>query len=225
MKLVSQKALERAPEGARAQMSQVSRGEDNLGFVAPDSQLVGTAEHRDAGLDPEALLDDFELNKMGRLNDLHELHEMPSRVRALDGRSHAGFVAVGAHRMRQQEAQEERRARGNFLVHQHSLPNHLGGGVEVHRGCDKVSGSVAREEPTCEAEQSCEMRLGRRRRQARDWNGCFGILPTSHIANLCAARVRREALRRYVCFGTWMDSRYFTRFSNRTGPRSTSDST
>jgi hypothetical protein len=210
MKLVSQKAFERAPEVARPQMPPVICGEHDLSLVAAGSDLVRTSKRRDAAFDPEALLDHFELHEMGRLNDLDALHQMSSVVRALEGGSNAGLVALGPHRVWQQDTQEEWRAHGDLLVQQHSLPNRFGAGVQVNRGRDHLSRCVSREQPTHEAEPPPCMWLRSPRRRARARNGYVVVLSTGHLEVSPPQGQGGMLSGSYFCRSNWIDSTYFT---------------
>lgn len=116
MKLMGQKSFNRAPQAARPQLPPVIRAEHDLSLAAAGSKLVRTSKRRDAAFDPEALLDHFELQETGPLNDRDALHHISSLVPAMDDRSDAGLVAFGPHRVWQQDPQQEWRARGNLLV-------------------------------------------------------------------------------------------------------------
>jgi hypothetical protein len=154
MKLASQNSFQGSPKGTRPQVAMIIRRKHDLRLVAAWADLIRASKRSDAAFDPEMLFDNVKLHEVGRLNNHDALDEMSSIVSALDGGANASLVAFGSHRVRQQEAQEERRTNGDVLVQQHLSPNHFRGFLKVSRGRNHLNHSVSREQPTDEPEPS-----------------------------------------------------------------------
>jgi hypothetical protein len=103
-----------------------------------------------ATFDPQTLLDDLELQQMGRLNFGDSLEQIPSSVPAAHCRPNAILVAFGSNWVRKQCAKKERRAPGNFLEKHEVIPDCFRAGVEVKPRRDGFAQPFAREEPTHE---------------------------------------------------------------------------
>jgi NADPH-dependent glutamate synthase beta subunit-like oxidoreductase len=68
VKLAHQERFQRPPQQAGTQVRQVIRGQQHVGGILTAMDLVRTAKRKGAALDPQTLLNDLELEKMGRFN-------------------------------------------------------------------------------------------------------------------------------------------------------------
>jgi hypothetical protein len=99
VKLVTQKPLQGAPQGARPQVPPVIRGEHDLSLLAARPDLVRAPAQRNAVLNPDMLVHHLEPQQMGRFHYQNALHQFAAPVSAQYVRSHRGLISFGAHRI------------------------------------------------------------------------------------------------------------------------------
>ena len=77
MQLVGEQSLEGTPQPARPQMPAILRGERNLGAAAIGTELVRAFDRRQAALDAQMLLEDFEAHEPGRSRTVIRFNSPP----------------------------------------------------------------------------------------------------------------------------------------------------
>ncbi|HYL35774.1 MAG TPA: hypothetical protein VEV17_07675 [Bryobacteraceae bacterium] len=97
VKLAHQERFQRPPQEAGPQVRPVIGDQHHVGRIATGMDLVRTAKRTGATLDPQTLLNDFELQQMGRFNAGDALYQIPFPVSAADRCPNAGLVAFGSN--------------------------------------------------------------------------------------------------------------------------------
>lgn len=163
MELADQKALQIAPQPARAQITPVNCCEHNVGAIARAPNLARPSERDDSPLDSQMLFDDFELYKARRLNHRDAFYQVSTFIDALDQCPDAALVTFGCDGVRQQHAKKKWRTAGNFLVEHESRPNRFLSGVEVKSRCERFAHGIAREQITYRFLAGCHSAVPRRK--------------------------------------------------------------
>jgi len=68
VKLAHQERFQRTPQEAGTQVRPVIGGQQHVGCIVTGMDFVRTAKREGAALDPQTLLNDLELEEMGRFN-------------------------------------------------------------------------------------------------------------------------------------------------------------
>ena len=176
VELAHQERFQRTPQIPRAQVRPVIRDQHDVARIALRLDLVRTAPREDAALDPQTLLDDFELQQMRWFNRDDALGQIPSPVSAADRCANAGLVAFGSDRVGQHRAKQEGRAPWNFLIEQEVIPDLFRAAIEGNPCRDSFVHAFAREQPTQEPRRICPQARCRHRFSHR----YFGIPANRH---------------------------------------------
>ena len=147
MESVQEKRLQKLPQAARMEIGQIVGDKRYVSAAAARKQAIKATAREYTVLDPQMLLDDFELQQTAWGDRGDALNQMPSPIYAPNLFANAGLVTFRSQRAGQECPQQEWRNIGNLLVKQHAVPNNLGLGFKVHAGGDGFAHCFAREKP------------------------------------------------------------------------------
>jgi hypothetical protein len=131
VELAHEMRFETPPQAAWTQVRPVIRAQLH---VAPFTALpdpVRPAKRKDAALDPQTLLDHFELDETRPGNGGDSLYYLASAIVAPHRCPGVCLAAFGSHGFGQQGAKQQGWALGHLFVEEDTIPDRFRAGVEV----------------------------------------------------------------------------------------------